>query len=112
MEVDLDKKIVGLAGAMAVAAPGLAVAAPAPAADVMAAGSYADLLKPIPNAVEQLKASDAVLQSDDAAKVELAQYYYHHHHHHFFHRRFYHHHHHHFFHHRFFHHHFHHHYYY
>ena len=74
----------------------------------MVATSYADLLKPIPNAVETLKASDATLRAEDGAKVEMAQYYYHHHHHHFFHRRFYHHHHHHFFRRRFFHHHHHH----
>ncbi len=100
-EARLDKKIAGMVGALAAVAPVAAMAAPA---DPMAAASYADLLKPIPNAVETLKASDAVLSSEDGAKVEMAQYYHHHHHHHFFHRRFYHHHHH-FFHRRFFHHH-------
>lgn len=89
----LDHKIVGLAGAMAVAAPGMAVAMPASVSPMAPPQSYADLLTPIPNAVEQLKVSDAVLL-ENQGKVELAQYYYHHHHHHFFHRRFYHHHHH------------------
>ena len=103
-EARLDKKIAGMVGALAAVTPVAAMAAPA---DPMAAASYADLLKPIPNAVETLKASDATLRAEDGAKVEMAQYYHHHHHHHFFHRRFYHHHHH-FFHRRFFHHHHHH----
>ena len=104
-EALLNKTMLGVVGALAATAPTVALAAPA---DPMVATSYADLLKPIPNAVETLKASDATLRAEDGAKVEMAQYYYHHHHHHFFHRRFYHHHHHHFFRRRFFHHHHHH----
>lgn len=102
-EGSLDKKIVGLVGAMAAVAP---VAAQAASVDPMAAASYADLLKPIPNAVETLRASDLTLRDGDTAKVEAADYFYRRHHHHFFHRRFYHHHHHHhFFRRRFYHHH-------
>ena len=100
----VQKKIIGLVSAITALAPAAAKATPV---DPMAAQSYADLLAPIPDAVETLKASDAALRDGDQAKVEMAQYYYHHHHHHFFHRRFYHHHHHHhFFRRRFFHHHF------
>lgn len=109
----MDKKIAGLVGAISALVPLGAVTAPATAAPdgALTANSYADLLKPIPNAVEQLKASDAVLKQENAAKVEMAQYYYHHHHHHHFLRRFFHpyyHHHHHWYHHHHWHHHHHH----
>ena len=107
----MDKKVLGLATAVAALTPiGAAQALPASTPDTLQAQSFAELLAPIPNAVETLKASDAVLTERDAnaAKVELAQYYYHHHHHHhrffrpFFrhhhnYRRFHHHHHHHFY---------------
>ena len=93
----MDKKMVGLLSAMAAFAPAAATAATTLTPADLNAESYADLLAPIPNATEKLKASDALLQSDNAAKLEMAQYFYHHHHHHFFHRRFYHHHHHHHF---------------
>ena len=92
----MDRKLVGLVGVAAALAPAVAAASPASGPDDGAAASYADLLTPIPNAVEKLKASDALLRSEDvAATLEMAQYYYHHHHHHHFYRRFYHHHHHH-----------------
>ena len=103
----MDKKIVGLLGAVsAFAALDGAQAATAPQAnDVMHVTSYADLLQPIPNATKLLQASDAALAeqavADGQAKIELAQYYgdgygyyHHHHHHHRFFRPFYHHHHH------------------
>ncbi|MGH1571215.1 hypothetical protein ACRAWG_11645 [Methylobacterium sp. P31] len=65
----------------------------------MQVSSYADLVKPIPNAVELLKAADArAAEARDEGLIQKAQFYYHHHHHHHHHgywRRFYHHHHHH-----------------
>ena len=98
----MDKSLAGLIGAVGA----LAAIAPAQAAtdtgaalnEAMQVNSYADLLKPIPNAVA-LRAAFAESQAQAEAAPELmqVQYYYHHHHHHhrYFHRRFYHHHHHH-----------------
>jgi len=92
------RKLMGLLGALTtLSGTGAATAAPAPA-DSMQVESYADLLKPIPNALALLQASDAAkfqaqARGDDEANVELAQYHHHHHHHHW--RRSYHHHHHH-----------------
>ena len=91
----MDKNLAGLIGAVSA----LAVASPQPASsaslDVEAAlqaSSYADLLKPIPNALALWKATPAVdAQSDDTegARVETVQYHDHdhHHHHHHHHRR-------------------------
>ncbi|HEX6443210.1 MAG TPA: hypothetical protein VF007_13550 [Stellaceae bacterium] len=107
----MDKKIAALLGAVAGAATvGSAQAATGPidnASDPLQASSYADLLTPVPNAVEALKADDARAQSA-APAVQLAQYYpypypppyyryyhHHHHHHHAYWRRYRHHHHHH-----------------
>lgn len=94
----MDKKIAGLLGAVASVATlgGVAQATPAaPTNDQMAVRSYADLLAPVPNALEALRADDVALASqpvtEAGAEVQVAQYYYHHHHHH----RYYHHHHHH-----------------
>lgn len=105
----MDKKLVGLVGVAAAMAPvGMAQAMPATAPDAgLKANSFADLLAPIPNAVDQLQASDALLteRAAKSAKIEMAQYYHHHHHHHRFFRRFFHHHHHHHFYRRFHHHH-------
>lgn len=108
----MDKTVAGLIGAvtlLAVVDPAQA-AMPAPTGlkAAMQVESYADLLKPIPDAVALLKQSDEAEAkaellapaTEGEAKVQAAQYYYHHHHHHHrFFRRFYHHHHHH---HRFF----------
>ena len=111
----LHKKILGLASAVAALLPaGMARADTIlDTNSVPKAQSFAELLAPIPNAVDKLQASDAVLaeRDADAVKVEMAQYYYHHHHHHhrFFRPFFHHHHHHHFY--RRYHHHHHHHYY-
>lgn len=101
----MDKKIAGLIGAVSALASldSAHAAALSQVRDAMTVHSYQDLLQPVQNAVELLKASDAVLAenaaSGDEAKVEMAQYYYHHHHHHHHHHRFfrpfYHHHHHH-----------------
>ena len=44
--------------------------------------SYADLLTPIPNAVEVLRADDAARLNQPRGRVQLAQYHHHHHHHH------------------------------
>ena len=85
--------MVRLVSAVGALLPAAALAAPALAPEDLNAASYADLLAPIPNAVEKLKASNALLQQDNAAKLEMADFYHRHHHHHFFHRPFYHHHH-------------------
>jgi hypothetical protein len=93
----MDKKIAGLLGAVAgLATVSSAQAATGPAANAaegLQASSYADLLAPIPNAVERLQADNAAR----APNIELAQWnyyypyysytpypyrYYHHYHHH------------------------------
>ena len=86
----MDKNVIGLlGGASALALIGGAGAAWAgPAAPLSPARTYAELLDPIPNAAERLKADD-----QRAASIELAQYY--HHHHHYYHHHHHHHHHHH-----------------
>ena len=58
-----------------------APAEPGPAT-VPSAQSYADLLAPIPNAVEMLRADNAAQAIRPRARVQLAQYHHHHHHHH------------------------------
>jgi hypothetical protein len=95
----MDKKVAGLAGVLTVSSFAAAHAAvPAqtavPAQAISRANAYAELLKPIPNAAEELKKADAATQAQASqrkaeAKVQLAQYwggdggyYYHHHHHH------------------------------
>lgn len=84
----MDKKIAGLLGAVAAlasldAAQAATSAVPNPAA-TMRAGSYAELLAPIPNAVALLSADDAARTGQSSAKgTQLAQ----HHHHHRYHRR-------------------------
>jgi hypothetical protein len=104
----MDKKIAGLLGAVAgLATLSAAQAAPAPtvATEPMQAMSYADLLAPVANAAELLKADDAVRAQEAAqssADLQVAQayypypnppppyaysrYYHHHHHHHHHHR--------------------------
>lgn len=95
----MDKKIAGLLGAVASVATlgGVAQATPAvPANDQMAVRSYADLLAPVPNALEALKADNlAQANEPNGDEMQVAQYYYHHHHHHHrYFRRYPHHHHH------------------
>ncbi|WP_298422330.1 hypothetical protein [Rhodoblastus sp.] len=109
----MDRKAAGLAGVLAVSSLAAAHAA-VPAQPTSRANAYAELLKPIPNAAEALKAADAAAreqasQQKAPVKVQLAQYwgngggYYHHHHHHHhdyyqqpqWYPRYYHHHHHH-----------------
>jgi len=104
----MDKTVAGLIGAVTLlaAADPAQAAMPAPGGleAAMRAGSYADLLKPIPNSVALLKESDEAAAKAELlpaaavgeARVQEAQYYYHHHHHHHgFYPPFYHHHHHH-----------------
>jgi len=74
----MDKRIAALLSTVAgVAVMGSAQAAtPAAAPSQGQASSYADLLSPIPNAVEALKADDAAkAQQKGEGEVELAQYY-------------------------------------
>jgi hypothetical protein len=78
----MNRKTATLVGASVALAAGSAFAA-APATEASpppVASSYAELLQPIPNAVERLKASNA----EAAAQPRLieAQYAHHHHHHH------------------------------
>jgi hypothetical protein len=104
----MDKNLAGLIGAASLLAipAQAATAAPPTYQDAMQASSYADLLKPTPNASALLKASTDARISDSEpgtqARVQQAQfwvqigprrpwYYHHHHHHHWY----YHHHHHH-----------------
>jgi hypothetical protein len=64
----------------------LAATSPADAPAVPVAASYAELLQPIPNAVERLRAADAEADARPARLIE-AQYVAHHHHHHHHHNR-------------------------
>jgi hypothetical protein len=84
LEIMMDKKLAGLLGAAAALTTVTAAqAAPAQPAPVAPATSYADLLQPIPNAADALKADEvARFQSGPAAKLERVQYHHHHHHHH------------------------------
>ncbi len=65
----MDKTIAGLLGAVGALVAG-ASAQGAPVASVLHASSYADLLRPVPNAVEALRTLDAA----EAAQVETVQY--------------------------------------
>lgn len=87
----MDRKtatIMGAAAALA-ASPALAGSEAAPAPSTPVAASYAELLEPIPNAIERLRASDAEAAAKPARLI-LAQYadqHHHHHHHHHHHTR-------------------------
>jgi hypothetical protein len=82
----MDKKIAGLlaaASSVALIGSAQAVPAPQPQNSIPSAQSYAELLDPIPNAVERLKADDAALLARaPAGRVKLAEDEHHHHHHH------------------------------
>lgn len=82
----MDKKIAGLLGAVgALASLSTAQAAtPTDTNEVLKAGTYADLLEPIPNAMAALKAVDEAGVATH--NVQLAQAHHHHHHHHASHR--------------------------
>ncbi len=97
----MDKTVTSLIAALAA----VAAAAPSNAAPVATVhealefSSYADLLKPIPNAAAILKQAaemDNATSPDGQANLENVQFYHHHHHHHhrYYHRRHHHHHHH------------------
>ena len=79
----MDKKIAGLIGAVgAFASLSTAQASTSDPQEVLRVNSFADLLDPIPNAMEKLRAVD---QSTDPGRFRTAQYYggdHHHHHHH------------------------------
>ena len=109
----MDKKIVGLLGAISSVAAMTAVqAAPSPdTTELSTARSYAELLQPIPNAVallEAARAADAERAKTETGQDQSAQMVWHHHHHHHHHHRWWGHHHHHHHHHRWWHHHHHH----
>ena len=106
----MDKSVAGAIGAvgvlMAAASAQAATFRPVSVEAAMQADSYADLLKPIPNALALLQAASAAPAdtasapaADGEATAETVQYYvyhhHHHHHHHRYYRRRYHHHHHH-----------------
>ena len=79
----MKRKTTTLVGASIALAAGSALAA-APAAQTSAlpvASSYAELLQPIPNAVERLQAANAQADAQPPRLIE-AQYVAHHHHHH------------------------------
>jgi hypothetical protein len=71
-----------LGGAAAMLTLNAAQSAPIAPATAPAVQSYADLLKPVPNAVTALQADNAARVQQP--KVELVQYRHHHHHHHGF----------------------------
>ena len=82
----MDKTIAGLIGAAALAAPVAAQSEPVTAENAMHIASYADLLKPIPNAREVLVALDTRANTEPVTTTDpvimTVQYYHHHHHHH------------------------------
>lgn len=79
----MDRKTATIVGAAAalVASPALAGSSAAEAPSTLVAASYAELLEPIPNAIERLRASDAEAAARPAQLIP-AQYDRHHHHHH------------------------------
>jgi hypothetical protein len=82
----MGTRTLGLITALATVPAHGAVASPPPSTAVPPANSYADLLEPIPNAVERLKAADAEEMARPARLIE-AQYHHHNHHHHHHHHR-------------------------
>jgi hypothetical protein len=81
MEIVMDKKLAGLLGAVGALAS-LNTAQAAPSSDpteILKAGSFADLLEPIPNAMAKLRAID---ETGSSPKVRVAQFFVEHHHHH------------------------------
>jgi len=84
----MDRKTITLVGAAAAlaAGPALAASSAAEGPAVPVAASYAELLQPIPNAVERLKLADAEADAQPARLIP-AQYAAHHHHHHHHHSR-------------------------
>jgi hypothetical protein len=99
----LDKTLISLlGGASALALVGGSAAAAAPPVDQVSllqpAGSFAELLDPIPNAENVLRAENERIPDPTVAEerpMVVAEYYHHHHHHHYHHHYYHHHHHHH-----------------
>ena len=85
----MDKKIAGLLGAVGALASvntAQAAATPSDPTEALKAQSFADLLEPIPNAMEKLQAVDET----QSPKIRTAQLFIeHHHHHHHHHHGFY-----------------------
>jgi len=73
----MERKTAAIVGAAAALAVTPALAAPVVAPPVPPASSYAELLQPIPNAVERLKAADAQAEAKPAGLIDVQ---YHHHH--------------------------------
>ena len=93
----MEKKIAGLIGAVAaLGAFGSAQASPAPVQDptaILKAGSFAELLDPIPNAASLLQAVDERAATSTEGDMQVAQIFiqggaHHHHHHHSQYRRY------------------------
>jgi hypothetical protein len=88
----MDRKTAALAGAAAAAlavSPAAAMAGPS-SGPVPAATSYAELLQPIPNAVERLQQADAEAPPQlIKAQVVVGVPHHHHHHHHHYNRAWY-----------------------
>src|SRR5579871_5776046 len=87
----MDRKIASLLGAAAALSVTTGAQAGVPAGETKLgpAASYADLLKPVPNAMAALSEDEAGRAQANPARVQLAQFHHHHHH------GFFHHHHHH-----------------
>jgi hypothetical protein len=77
----MERNTAMLAGVAAAAISVGWVEASAAAEPIPQAMSYADLLEPVPNAMERLAAADATDQVGEPHLIP-AQYYHHHHHHH------------------------------
>lgn len=80
----MDKKIAGLLGAAAALTVTGGVQAAPTQQSARAPASYAELLKPVPNAVDALR-DDEANGVEGPARLERVQYHHHHHHHGFFH---------------------------
>ena len=89
----MDKSIAGLIGAVgalvAVAPARAASAIPLTMETALRAGSYADLLKPIPNAAALLATARPGPVPEARNPVRQVQYHHHHHHHHHHHDNYY-----------------------
>jgi hypothetical protein len=90
MEIAMKRQTATLMGAAAALATTPALSAPAAAAEKPAtpvAASYAELLEPIPNAVQRLKLADTEAAAAPARLIDAQYVEHHHHHHHHHHNR-------------------------
>ncbi len=79
----MDSKTATLLAAAAALTAGPALATPAAQARAIpVAASYAELLTPIPNAVERLQLADAEVQAPRLIEAQYMAHHHHHHHHH------------------------------